>query len=98
MVRPRIPDSEKKRVISFSLSADSVVILDNLLRDNQTRSNYIDNLLRDKGMKDLGLMALEKHLSQWQSWGEGNACNPLHKDGLCQHSHCQSVYKKEGVL
>ena len=97
MVRPKIPDSEKKRVISFSLSADSVVILDNLLKDNQTRSNYIDNLLRDKGLKDLGLMALEKHLTPVQKW-KGNACNPSNKLGICQHSHCQSVYKKEGLI
>jgi hypothetical protein len=54
-------------------------------------------LLRDKGMKDLGLMALEKHLAPFQKW-KGNACPPQHKLGVCQHSHCQSVYKKEGLI
>jgi len=104
MVRPTVPIDKQKKSVSMSLSREALVILDNLAtRTNRTRSSVIEEMIKAKGFKDLGLKATEKHVSSLQKWNgektrDSGACNPHHVNGLCKHHACEAVYKKEGLL
>jgi hypothetical protein len=109
MGRPKKPISERKIVASFTLHPATIVILDNLaVERGATRSDTVDRMIKREGLSLLGLSALEGHTAQFQTWptkyekgkvvSNGNACPPNHVKGECQHSHCQSVYKKEGLI
>lgn len=103
-MRPTIDVNKRKQPISLSLLPSDIVILDNLAKaSKKNRSQVVQEMLRAKGFKDLGLKATEKHMSPRQRWNGSKtrdlgACNPMHIDGKCQHPSCQAVYKKEGLL
>jgi hypothetical protein len=97
MGRPKKPISERKIVASFTLHPATIVILDNLaVERGATRSETVDRMIKREGLSLLGLSALEGHATPHQNWK--TACNPKSIKGECQHSHCQSVYKKEGLI
>jgi len=86
------------------LSLESIIILDNLARVAKTnRSRLLDDLLKAKGMKELGLSALEEHASSIQKWkpagkrDDPGACNPHMVGGRCKHTHCSQLYRRWGV-
>jgi len=102
-MKRRLDPIEAKRPVSISMTNADLTILDNLATNlKMTRSAVVAQMVREKGFKDLGLKATEKHVAAVQKWnGEKTrdlgACTPYHKDGKCKHHVCQAVYRKEGV-
>jgi len=103
--RPKKPDEEKKRVVSISLDKTDIVILDTLcMYQDVTRSQMMRQLLRDAGLKEHGIVGLEKHSGgvgamQYTLKKTGlKACNPYLSSGRCTHSACQHAYRQEGLL
>ena len=97
MGRPTKPIHERKVVASFTLKPSTVQILDFFAGTRgASRSEIVDRMIQREGL-GAGITELETHLTPVQKW-KGNACNPSNKLGICQHSHCQSVYKKEGLI
>jgi hypothetical protein len=97
MGRPTKPIHERKVVASFTLKPSTVQILDFFVGTRgASRSEIVDRMIQREGL-GAGITELETHLTPFQKW-KGNACPPQHKLGMCQHSHCQSVYKKEGLI
>tara|TARA_Y100001973_G_C5201472_1_gene338034 strand:+ start:1832 stop:2176 length:345 start_codon:yes stop_codon:yes gene_type:complete len=114
MGRPRKPVLEAKKPVTISLSPTHLVILDNLAKMGKTTRSYIiQEMLKEKGWKDLGLKAVEQHTTAIQVWPNKyqakhlgfrydpdgpKACNPYIADGKCTHSNCRTVYLKYGVV
>ena len=102
-MKKRLSGVDKKMPVSISMKLSDLTILDNLASSlNTTRSAVVAQMIQEKGFKDLGLKATEKHVAAVQKWnGEKTrdlgACTPYHKDGKCKHHVCQAVYRKEGV-
>ena len=102
-MKKRLSPLDAKKPVSISMTIADLTILDNLATNLKlTRSAVVAQMIREKGFKDLGLKATEKHVAPRQNWNgektrELGACNPYHKDGKCKHHVCQAVYRKEGV-
>ena len=94
MVRKTISPEMRKQPVSVSLTGSEIVMLDNLAEaGNTNRSALLAALITGKAFKELGLSALDRHISAFQSKTTG-ACNPKHKNGRCTHPQCVRIFKE----